>query len=230
MEYKTLIIGLVGMVMNSGAVFSLDDIGSQLKGPEENREISRRILEKAGPKGEISALNEEDKGWLYETDILESIKVSESHGDSEAADRSGDLHELALFYEYKGCPTLVNKTLLEKAELDLKIALKGDEAMLGHFKEMIINKRLKDNFFSEIIKYAEKDMRNYVNGKYAQLVDLPGFQEHVKILAGAYKDSLKATLQLRMVHNCFPKCLDNEIIADILHERIKRRNNHQVGQ
>ncbi len=210
------------MVVKAGLVFSLDDIGSQLKGPEENREISRMILEKAGPNADLSSLTEEEKQWLYETDILESIKGSEFHGDSEAPDRSGDLYELALFYEYKGCTTLVNKTLLEKAELDLKMGLKGDEGMLKLFKGMIINKRLEDNFFSKIIELAEKDMRNYVNGKYAHLVDLPGFQEHVKILAEAYKNSLKATLQLRMVHNCFPKCLDNEIIADILHERIKK--------
>ncbi|WP_010303355.1 hypothetical protein [Candidatus Odyssella thessalonicensis] len=227
MKYNSLIVKLAFFGMNLNMVVGCDNIGSQLIGPEENKEIVRRVMEKAGPNADVRFLTEEEKEWLYETDILESIKISESHGESEAEDRSRDLSELARFYEYKGRSDLVNKTLYQKAQVDLMSALNGNEAMLKIFRGMLIDKRLNDNFFREIIELAEKDTRNYVNGKYAGIIDKDQFQMHARSLAEAYKDSPKETLNIRKMNNVPPIRFDDEDLTDILMERIKKVNNIQ---
>lgn len=228
MKYMSLIIGLISMITNPTIGVSLENIGSQLKGSEENLQISRRIFDKAGPLADVSVLESEEKEWLYETDLLETIKASESHGESEAADRSRDLSELARFYEFKARPDLVDQLLLQKAKLDLTSALKGDEAILGIFNSMLKNGRIKDNYFKKIIDLCCQDPDAFVRGSCEHLIKEDEFQDHILSLAEAYKGSIRQTLRNRTINNK-PIPIYDEVLKQILLKRIKRRNSHQAG-
>ncbi|WP_075261236.1 hypothetical protein [Candidatus Odyssella thessalonicensis] len=227
MRYLSLTIGIVSMLMSLNGALSSDDFISNIRGPEENKKIAESIFEKAGTSADVSALTREEKEWLYETELLDSVKKSQQYGYSDSEDLSNVLGELADFYDYKGRGDLSNEVLKMKAELDLKCALMGDEATLGIFNSMIRSKELEDSFFQEIINLYQENPDAFVDGKYSHLIETNGFQEHVTSLAQAYKKSFPETLKIRQQNNVPIIPLYDQALQLELLERIKRRNNHQ---
>ncbi|WP_075261584.1 hypothetical protein [Candidatus Odyssella acanthamoebae] len=228
MRYLSLTIGFVSMLMNLNSALSSDDFISNLRGSEESKQIAEAIFEKAGPNVDISALTKEEKEWLYETELLDTVRELQKHGYSDSEDLSNALGELADFYDYKGRDDLANEMLKQKSELDLKCALIGDEATLGIFNSMIRSNELKDRFFQTIINSYRENPETFVDGKYSYLIEEEDFQEHVLSLAKAYKKFFPETLKIRQQNSVPAIPIYDQALQIELLERIKKRNNHRA--
>jgi hypothetical protein len=221
MRYSLLAIGFI--MMSSNVV-----IGSALMDEEKNAQIEKQIFKKASQTNfDVSSLAKEEKEWLYETELLASLRSSEEQQSSDSEDTSRALAELARFYDYKQRPDLANRRYVQRAEQDLKDALNGAEAVLSMFNNLINNKLLEDGFFKEIINIYSEDSDNFAKGNYKNLIKEEGFKDHVASLAGAYKNSGKKTLQKRKESNIPPIPLYDDVLKLILEERINKTPTNQ---
>jgi hypothetical protein len=223
MRYSLLAIGFISMVMSSSFV-----IGSALMDEEQNAQIEKRIFKKARQNNFVpSKLTQEEKEWIYETDLLGTLRDNEDSEFNNSADISRILGQLADFYDYKGRANLAYQRYVQQAERDLKDALSGAEEVIGLFNNLIKRGLLNDSFFKQIISKYSEDPDNFANGKHKGLIGENGFKDHVASLAEAYKHLSKKTLEKRKESNVLPIPLYDKVLKLILAERINQSQTNQ---
>ncbi len=178
-----LIVGLTMMLnINAG-------IGSALLSDDENTKLEKNIFNKLNQNGlSVKSLENSEKEWLYETNLLKALEAYNDIDDSE--DVSRYLGELASFYDYKQSLKLAKETFLKKAQFDIKDALKS-YSLVGRFDSLVEKGLLNSDFIESLNVHLKKEY----GPQDSELIEL------AEELADSYRKLNQRTIELRIKRN-----------------------------